>query len=175
MLAESEVTRHIHETTKIINNNSCSVENSLSLHRWSASQVAGSVERALTIQGQAGAPRQTQIRADSKPQRSWCGWRCSFCLAGTSHSLSIWACLLRMRENISLTINGEINTIVQLVCEEKIGLKMQQQVTSVRASCFEHNNGFVQLHSFWLHTKVTFNRQWIRKWFWKVRLILQNT
>lgn len=115
MLAESEVTRHIHETTKIINNNSCSVENLLSLHRWSASQVAGSVERALTIQGQAGAPRQTQIRADSKPQRSWCGWRCSFCLAGTSHSLSIWACLLRMRENISLTINGEINTIVQLV------------------------------------------------------------
>lgn len=44
---------------------------------------------------------------------------------GTGHSLNKRAGRLCMREHISLTINGEINRIVQLVCEEKKGLTMQ--------------------------------------------------
>lgn len=46
-----------------------------------------------------------------------------FFLWDTIHSLSMRTCRLCIRERISLTINGEINTIVQLVCEEKKSIK----------------------------------------------------
>jgi hypothetical protein len=85
---------------------------------------------------------------------------------GPRHSLSEWACLLCTRENTSLTINGKINRIVQLVCEEKKVFKMNNLLLLERHDL--SISKWIWAKTFWLHRNKTFCLRWIRKWLLKI-------